>query len=66
MLTSVSSDPKSKDLVPYVKFRTMTAEYGQRLSTAKETEYSKVQEQWIKDLEQFVKDQASWRAELKS
>lgn len=43
-----------KELVPYVKFRHMQAEYAHRISTAKETEYAKVQEQWLKDLEQFV------------
>ncbi|MGE0758948.1 MAG: redoxin family protein [Pirellulaceae bacterium] len=54
MLREVTADPKTADLVPYVKFRSMAAEYGQKLTTAKENEYSKVQEQWIKDLEQFV------------
>ena len=42
--------------MPYVKFRSMAAEYGQRLSKAKEAEYAKLQEQWIKDLEQFAND----------
>jgi thiol-disulfide isomerase/thioredoxin len=54
LLAQVSADAKNKELVPYVKFRTLAAEYGHRLAGAKETEYAKVQEQWIKDLEQFV------------
>jgi thiol-disulfide isomerase/thioredoxin len=56
VLADVAADPQSQELVPYVKFRMMAAEYGQRLATAKENEYSKVQEQWIKDLEQFVQE----------
>lgn len=56
MLAQLSSDEKAKDLVPYVKFRHLASEYGQRLAQAKEADYAKVQEQWIKDLEQFVND----------
>jgi thiol-disulfide isomerase/thioredoxin len=54
MLATLSADAASKDLVPYVKFRHLTAEYSQKISTAKEAEYAKVQDQWLKDLEQFV------------
>ena len=54
MLTKLDSDETGKELVPYVKFKLMTAEYGQRIAAAKETEYAKVQEQWLKDLEEFV------------
>ncbi len=54
MLDQLSVDAASKDLVPYVKFHLLTADYAQRIATAKETEYAKVQDQWLKDLEQFV------------
>lgn len=55
-LDTLAADPKSKDLVPYVKFKYMAADYGQRLASAKEADYAKVQDQWIKDLEQFAND----------
>lgn len=56
MLDQLSKDQAGQELIPYVKFRSMSAEYGQRISTAKETEYAKVQEQWLTDLEKFVTD----------
>jgi thiol-disulfide isomerase/thioredoxin len=54
MFEKLKDDPASKELVPYVQFRYMTADYGQHIATAKETEYGKVQDQWLKDLEQFI------------
>ena len=45
----------TKELGAYVRFRRMTAEYGQSLQ-AKNADFAKVQEQWLKDLQEFVKD----------
>jgi thiol-disulfide isomerase/thioredoxin len=54
MLDRISKDPKAQELVPYVKFRTLAAEYGQSLATAKDGDHGRVQDKWIKDLEEFV------------
>ena len=44
-----------KKLSAYVRFRQLTAAYGLSLQGAK-PDYQKIQEQWLKSLEQFVKD----------
>lgn len=48
----------TKDLAAYVKFRRMSAEYGQKLQDPK-ADFAKIQEQWLKDLESFVGDYPS-------
>ncbi|HEY2762282.1 MAG TPA: thioredoxin-like domain-containing protein [Pirellulales bacterium] len=42
-------------LVPYVKFRYLTADYGAKLQ-AHQIDFVKVQAEWLDNLEQFVKD----------
>jgi len=51
----LSSNPADKDLAAYVKFRHMTAAYGASLQAPK-ADFTKIQEQWLKDLEQYVTD----------
>ncbi|MFZ5830184.1 MAG: thioredoxin-like domain-containing protein, partial [Planctomycetota bacterium] len=45
-----------KDLAAYVKFRQLMAEYVLASQTAKGTEFGKVQEKWLKDVEQYVSE----------
>jgi thiol-disulfide isomerase/thioredoxin len=42
-------------LLPYVKFRYLTADYGAKLQS-KDTSFPKTQGEWLDNLEQFVKD----------
>ncbi|MCO6456439.1 MAG: redoxin domain-containing protein [Pirellulaceae bacterium] len=46
---------KPKELLAYVKFRTLTAEYGQSLQ-APNADFAKIQENWLATLEKFVAD----------
>ena len=48
------------DLIAYVKFRYLTAEYGQSMQ-GPDPDYAKIQDKWLADLEQFVTDYASTR-----
>jgi thiol-disulfide isomerase/thioredoxin len=58
-LESLEADLKTKkvdpNLVAYVKFRSLSAGYTQRLQ-APDADFSAVQDKWNNDLEQFVKD----------
>jgi thiol-disulfide isomerase/thioredoxin len=55
MVDQLNKDPAAKELIPYVRFRQLSAGYSLSISAAKEAaQYAKVQEQWLKDLEQFV------------
>ncbi|MEA1950032.1 MAG: thioredoxin-like domain-containing protein [Planctomycetota bacterium] len=47
-----------KNLAAYVRFRQLTADYGLSLQGEK-PDFQKIQEQWLKSLEQFVKDYPS-------
>jgi TolA-binding protein/peroxiredoxin len=44
-----------KDLAAYVKFRQLAADYGQQLME-RDADYAELQEQWLKNLEQFVEE----------
>ncbi len=48
----VQSGPDAA-LLPHVKFTFMTAEYGEKIQQPN-ADFPKLQEQWLKDLEQFV------------
>ena len=51
----LNASGKDKDLAAYVKFRLMTAEYGQKLLVPK-PDFTKIQTDWLKDLKQYVAD----------
>lgn len=54
LFNKVEEEPKLKDLACYVQWRFMQAAYG--LSIQKEgADFSKIQENWIKSLEEFLK-----------
>lgn len=42
-------------VVAYVKYRFMTADYGQRIQSP-DADFAKIQQEWLTRLEQFVKD----------
>src|SRR5262249_25968401 len=50
----VQKNPEDADLVPYVKYRFLTADYGAKLQ--KGDEFVKVQAEWLDNLEKFVQD----------
>jgi thiol-disulfide isomerase/thioredoxin len=58
LLTSVSRDRADAELIPYVKFRLMTAEYNRDLSRP-DADFEKINTKYLGDMEQFVKDYAS-------
>lgn len=58
LLNTLASDPRGKKHEAYVKFRYLTAEYGQSLQQP-EPDFAKIQERWLESLEQFVRDYPS-------
>lgn len=58
LLALIEGQPASKDLIPYVKFRLLTAEYNRDLS-AKDADFEKVNTTYLDRLEQFVRDHAA-------
>lgn len=44
-----------EDLAAYVKFRALTADYGQSLQEPN-ADFAKIQDKWLADLEQYVKE----------
>jgi thiol-disulfide isomerase/thioredoxin len=54
MVEKLEKSPEDAVLVPYAKFRLLTADYGAKLQAHKE--FVKVQSEWLDNLEQFVKD----------
>ncbi len=54
-IEELKADAADKDLVPYVTFRRMTAEYGAALRVPNPP-YDKIQTKWLGDLEQFATD----------
>lgn len=55
LLDKLQSNPSDQAQVPYVKFRYLTADYGVKLQD-RNTEYSKVQAEWLENLENFAKE----------
>ena len=49
------SKSKNTELIAYVRFREMTATYGQSLQEPK-ADFAQIQEDWLKQLKQFVGD----------
>jgi len=45
-----------KHLAAYVKFRQLTADYGLSIQNASPSDFVKLQEQWLKQLEQYASD----------
>lgn len=52
----VSAWPSGGALIPLLRYRMMMAEYTEKIQQLKPEEYPKFQEQWLKDLEAFIKD----------
>ncbi|HIQ22181.1 MAG TPA: redoxin domain-containing protein [Planctomycetes bacterium] len=48
-------DRQQRQLAAYVLFRQMTAEYALKMRSAKATDFPKIQEEWLKGLEQYIK-----------
>ena len=55
LVADSASDKNLAELVPYVKFQYLTADYSHKLQSPN-ADFAKVQEQWLKDLEDFSKD----------
>ena len=55
LFASLSDSKSDTDLAAYVKFRLMTAEYGQKLLAPK-PDFAKIQDDWLKNLKQYVAD----------
>jgi thiol-disulfide isomerase/thioredoxin len=55
MVDKLQNGPDDSLLLPYVKFRFLTADYGAKLQSGK-IDFVKVQAEWLDNLEQFVKD----------
>ncbi len=55
MVDKLQSSADDSNLLPYVKFRYLTANYGAKLQSGT-TEFVKVQSEWLDNLEQYVKD----------
>ena len=53
MLVKLQANTADRVHVPYVKFRHLTAEYGQKMQNPS-ADFVKVQEQWLTDLKNFV------------
>jgi thiol-disulfide isomerase/thioredoxin len=53
LLETVQKNPADAALVPYVKYRLLTAKYA---SDLKQKDFVKVQAEWLDNLEQFVQD----------
>jgi thiol-disulfide isomerase/thioredoxin len=51
----LAKTPRDSDLAAYVKFRYLTAEYGQSLQQ-KDADFAKIQSHWMENLEAFVKE----------
>lgn len=58
LLTAVRKLPEAGDLVAYIQFRHLTAEYNHSLQE-KDADFEKINNAWMTNLEQFVKDYAT-------
>lgn len=54
LFEQLKGEAGSEDLAAYVKFRLLTAEYGRSIQEG--SDLAKVQEKWLTDLDQYVKD----------
>ena len=57
ILAELETDKAATDLVSYVRFRFLSADYGRNLQES--SDFAKVQQKWLTDLEQFVTDFAA-------
>mgnify|MGYP000411592710 CR=1 FL=1 len=53
---SLKKSKKDKDLVAYVQFRQLMADYGLSMQTASTEQFVKIHAAWLKNLEQYVDD----------
>jgi thiol-disulfide isomerase/thioredoxin len=51
----VKDEPANADLAAYIKFRGLSAAYGQSLQQP-DADFAKIQEKWLADLDQYIKD----------
>jgi len=58
LLNVVKQEPKLKDLIPFVEFRQMSAEYNVSLQE-KDPDFEKINTAWMNNLEAFVTQYAS-------
>jgi thiol-disulfide isomerase/thioredoxin len=54
----LKTDQAAPELMAYVRFRFLTADYGKQLQLP-DADFAKVQEKWLADLEQFVTEYAA-------
>ena len=54
MIRQLESEKAGDDLIAYVKFRHMTAEYGQSIQKPN-ADFTKIQQKWLADLARFVR-----------
>jgi thiol-disulfide isomerase/thioredoxin len=55
LLSQVAKLPEASELVPYIKFRQMSAAYNLSLQD-QDADFEKLNKQWLEDLEGFVKE----------
>jgi thiol-disulfide isomerase/thioredoxin len=55
VVADLTRDKRDAQLVPYVKFQYLTADYSQKLRSPN-ADFTKIQSRWLKDLEGFSKD----------
>ncbi len=54
LLAKLQRSEKDEELVSYVRFRQLMADYGLSIRTASTEEFVKIQSDWLKGLEQYV------------
>jgi len=58
VVAELAGDKNMAELVPYVKFQYLMADYSEKLQSPN-ADFAKIQAQWLKDLEDFSKDYAT-------
>ena len=56
LFRKLEESKKDKELVAYVRFRQLMADYGLSIQTASTEQFVKIQAEWLKNLEQYVDD----------
>jgi len=55
LIKSIGSDPSNKELVGYVKYRLISADYGRKINDPK-ADLTKVQDDWLEVLNAYIKE----------
>jgi peroxiredoxin len=53
--TRIAAEPDNGDLAAYIKFRSLTAEYGLSIQDEK-ADFAKIQAKWLESLKQYITD----------